>query len=148
MQTWEQDVRAREEENRVAFLAGDVPVLDRLWTDDCLVNSPLSLVNDKPRTLALLQAGRIRHSSLTVDIERMSCHGDVVVVMGRDRVTDGPEHAVSHRRFTNLWRLDGGAWRCFARHANVERREPGACGASALHDPVALHPGVVEGRDL
>ena len=56
----------------------------------------------------------------------MSCHGDVVVVMGRDRVTDGPEHAVSHRRFTNLWRLDGGAWRCFARHANVDRGEPAA----------------------
>ena len=126
MPNWEQDVRAREEENRVAFLAGDVAVLDRLWTDDFLVNSPLSLVNDKPRTLALLEAGRIRHSSLTVEIERMACHGDVVVVMGRDRVTDGPEHAVSHRRFTNLWRLDGGAWRCFARHANVERREPAA----------------------
>jgi ketosteroid isomerase-like protein len=125
-QSWEQDIRAREEENRVAFLAGDVAVLDRLWTDDFLVNSPLSLVNDKPRTLALLQAGRIRHSSFTVDIEQMACHGDVVVVMGRDRVTDGPEQTVSHRRFTNLWRLDGGAWRCFARHANVERREPGA----------------------
>jgi ketosteroid isomerase-like protein len=126
MQSWEQDIRAREEENRVAFLAGDVTVLDRLWTDDFLVNSPLSLVNDKPRTLALLQAGRIRHSSLTVDIEQRACHGDVVVVMGRDRVTDGPEQTISHRRFTNLWRLDGGAWRCFARHANVERREPGA----------------------
>jgi hypothetical protein len=61
-----------------------------------------------------------------VDIEQMACHGDVVVVMGRDRVTDGPEQTISHRRFTNLWRLDGGAWRCFARHANVERREPGA----------------------
>ena len=126
VQSWEQDIRAREEENRVAFLAGDVTVLDRLWTDDFLVNSPLSLVNDKPRTLALLQAGRIRHNSLTVDIEQMACHGDVVVVMGRDRVTDGPEQTISHRRFTNLWRLDGGAWRCFARHANVERREPGA----------------------
>ena len=30
MQNWEHDVRAREEENRVAFLAGDVAVLDRL----------------------------------------------------------------------------------------------------------------------
>ena len=86
MQTWERDVRAREEENRAAFLAGDVTVLDRLWTDDFLVNSPLSLVNDKPRTLALLEAGRIRHTSLTYEIERMSCHGEVVVVMGRARV--------------------------------------------------------------
>jgi ketosteroid isomerase-like protein len=113
-------------ENRAAFLAGDVAVLDRLWTDDFLVNSPLSMVNDKPRTLALLQAGRIRHTSLAFEIERISCHGDVVVVMGRDRVTDGPDATVSHRRFTNLWRLDRGAWRCFARHANVVSREPAA----------------------
>jgi ketosteroid isomerase-like protein len=126
MQTWEQEIRAREEENRVAFLAGDVATLDRLWTDDFLVNSPLSMVNDKPRTLALLQAGRIRHSSLTFEIERMSRHGDVVVVMGRDRTTDGPDETVSHRRFTNLWRREGGTWRCFARHANVISREPAA----------------------
>lgn len=126
MENWERDVRAREEENRVAFLAGDVAVLDRLWTDDFLVNSPLSLVNDKPRTLALLESGRIRHTSLKVEIERIARHGDVVVVMGWDRVTDGPDEAVSHRRFTNLWRLDGGAWRCFARHANVTSRESAA----------------------
>jgi hypothetical protein len=68
--TWQQEIRACEEENRVAFL------------------------------------------------------GDVVVVMGRDRVTDPPDGTISHRRYTNLWRLEGGAWRCFARHANVVSREP------------------------
>ena len=125
-ETWEEDVRAREEENRAAFLTADLAVLDGLWTDDFLVNSPLHFVNDKPRTLALLEAGRIRHSSFTVEIEHMARHGDVVVVMGRDRVTDPPDDTVSHRRFTNLWRLDGGRWCCFARHANVVAREPGA----------------------
>ena len=122
---WQQDILAREEENRVAFLAGDVAVLDRLWTDDFLVNSPINVVNDKRRTLSLLEAGRVRHTSMAVDIEHLARHGDVVVVMGSDRVTDGPDGTVSHRRFTNLWRLDGGAWRCFARHANVIAREPG-----------------------
>jgi ketosteroid isomerase-like protein len=125
--TWEEDVRAREEENRVAFLAADLAALDRLWTDDFLVNSPLSFVNDKRRTFALLEAGRIRHTSMTVEIEQMTCNdGNVVVVMGSDRVTDPPDGAITHRRFTNLWRLEGGSWRCFARHANVVRREPAA----------------------
>jgi len=122
--TWEQDIRAREEENRVAFLAADVAVLNRLWTDDFAVNSPLNLINDKPKTLALLQAGRIRHTSLTEEIEHMSRHDDVVVVMGSDRVTDPPDGTITHRRFTNLWRREGDEWRCFARHANVVRREP------------------------
>ena len=54
--TWEQEIRAREEENRVAFLAADLAALDRLWTDDFAVNSPLNFVNDKRRTLALLEA--------------------------------------------------------------------------------------------
>jgi ketosteroid isomerase-like protein len=121
---WEQEIRAREDENRIAFLNADVAALDRLWTDDFLVNSPLNLVNDKRGTLTLLETGRIRHTSLAYEIERMVGHGDVIVVMGRDRVTDPPDGTISHRRFTNLWRLDGGAWRCFARHANVVAREP------------------------
>jgi ketosteroid isomerase-like protein len=121
---WEQEIRAREEENRIAFLNADVAALDRLWTDDFLVNSPLNLVNDKRGTLTLLETGRIRHTSLAYEIERMVGHGDVIVVMGRDRVTDPPDGTISHRRFTNLWRLDGGAWRCFTRRANVGSREP------------------------
>ena len=121
---WRQEIGAREEENRVAFLSADIATLERLWTDDFLVNSPLNFVNDKARTLALLQAGRIRHTSFTVEIEQMARQGDVVVVMGHDRVTDQADGSVSHRRFTNLWRLEEGAWRCFARHANVVSREP------------------------
>jgi ketosteroid isomerase-like protein len=121
---WEQDIRACEEQNRVAFLAADVAVLDRLWTDDFAVNSPINVVNDKQKTLALLQAGRIRHSSLAAEIEHMSRHDDVVVVMGSDRVTDPPDGTVTHRRFTNLWRREGEEWRCFARHANVVRQVP------------------------
>jgi hypothetical protein len=124
--TWEQDILAREEENRVAFLAADIATLDRLWTDDFAVNSPLNFVNDKARTLGLLEAGRIRHTSLTSDIEHMVRHEDVVVVMGSDRVTDPPDGMITHRRFTNLWRREHGAWRCFARHANAVRREPAA----------------------
>jgi ketosteroid isomerase-like protein len=120
--TWEQDILAREEENRAAFLAADVAVLDRLWTDDFLVNSPLNLVNDKPRTLALLQAGRIRHTSMAFEVDRMSRYGDVVVVMGHDEVTDAPVNFTTRRRFTNLWRRDRDGWRCFARHANVVER--------------------------
>ncbi len=125
-ETWQREIRAREEQNRVAFLSADVASLERLWTEDFLVNSPLNVVSDKGRTLALLQAGRIRHTSFTAEIEQMARHGDVVVVMGSDRVTDPPDGIVSHRRFTNLWRLEGGAWRCFARHANVVSREPAA----------------------
>ena len=121
--TWEQDVRSREEENRVAFLAADLAALDRLWTDDFLVNSPINVVNDKRRTLSLLEAGRVRHTSMAVDIEHLARHGDVVVVMGSDRVADPPDGTISRRRFTNVWRLEHGQWRSIARHAHVVSRE-------------------------
>ena len=68
-------------------LAADLAVLDRLWTDDLLVNSPLNLVNDKPRTLALLEAGRIRHTSLTSEIEHMARHNDIVDVVRQEPAT-------------------------------------------------------------
>ncbi len=121
---WEGQIRAREEEARVAFLAADLPALDRLWADDFAVNSPLQQVLPKQRVLDLLRSGRIRHSAYESEIEFLGRHGDVVVVMGRDRVEDPPDGAVTHRRYTNIWRLENGGWRTFARHAHVVPRGP------------------------
>jgi len=117
--TWDAEVRALEERGRVAFLAGDVDTLHALWSDDLLVNSPLNVVSDKPRVLELLQSGRIRHTRNEVEIERVYRIGDVVVVMGRDRV-DGPPHGeLMDRRFTNVWQFHDGAWTMIARHAHT-----------------------------
>lgn len=121
--TWEHEIRAREEAARVAFLAADVQALETLWADGYTVNSPLQQVLEKPRLLALLQAGRIRHSAYELEIEHMSRHGDTVVVMGRDSVVDPPDGTVSRRRYTNIWQLDGDVWRSIARHAHVVSRE-------------------------
>jgi ketosteroid isomerase-like protein len=113
----DREIRDVEEQSRVAFLAGDVETLDRLWADGFLVNSPLNMVNERAGVLALLQSGRIRHTSLEVAIERISQHGDVVVVMGNDTVTDPPDGRVTRRRFTNIWQRQDGRWRMVARHA-------------------------------
>ena len=123
---WQQEIERIEGLCVEAFVARDIAALRPYFAPALLVNSPLERVNEGAQVLDLLQRGIIAHSSCEATIEHIRRHGDVVVVMGRDRVTDGPEQTISHRRFTNLWRLDGGAWRCFARHANVERREPGA----------------------
>jgi ketosteroid isomerase-like protein len=113
----DREIRDVEEQSRVAFLAGDVETLDRLWADGFLVNSPLNMVNERAGVLALLQSGRIRHTSLEVAIERISQHGDLVVVMGNDTVTDPPDGRVTRRRFTNIWQRQDGRWRMVARHA-------------------------------
>jgi hypothetical protein len=117
--TWEQDVRALEEAGRVAFLAADTKTLDAMWDDSLLVNSPLNIINDKPRVLDLLGSGRIRHTFDDVVIEQVQRYDNVVVVMGRDTV-DGPPHgAIVNRRFTNVWQLQDGGWKMIARHAQI-----------------------------
>jgi hypothetical protein len=116
---WREQIRTLEEQGRVAFLAGDIPTLDAIWDDKLLVNSPLNVVNDKARVLELLGSGRIRHTSDEVEIEHIARYGDVVVVMGRDTVDGPPSNALTHRRFTNVWQLQDGAWRMIARHAQV-----------------------------
>jgi quinol monooxygenase YgiN/ketosteroid isomerase-like protein len=120
---WEAEIRRSEEDVRDAFLAADVGTLERFWAEDFHVNSPLNQLAEKSQVIALLQSGRIRHTAFEYEIERMSRHGDVVVVMGRERVTDAPDGAVVLRRFTNLWRLEDGRWRSIARHAHVVSRE-------------------------
>jgi ketosteroid isomerase-like protein len=113
------EIRELEEQSRSAFLAGDVETLDRLWADGLLVNSPLEQVNERAGVLALLKSGHIRPTSLEVEIERIIQHGDVVIVMGNDIVTDPPDAKVTRRRFTNVWQLQEGRWRMIARHAQV-----------------------------
>jgi hypothetical protein len=116
---WEHEIRTLEERGRVAFLAGDTGTLDEMWDNRLLVNSPLNVVNDKARVLDLLGSGRIRHTMDEVEIEHIARYGDVVVVMGRDTVDGPPSNALTHRRFTNIWQLQNGAWRMIARHAQV-----------------------------
>ncbi len=116
---WQETLLALEEESRVAFLNGDVATLDRLWADDFVVNSPLNVINERAKVLALLSSGRIRHTSCDVEIERLTRYGDVAVVMGADVVDGPPSNERTHRRFTNIWQLQDGKWRAIARHAQV-----------------------------
>jgi len=118
---WESEIRRLEEDARVAFLNADTAALTRLWSEDFIVNSPLERINDKSQVLALLQTGRIRHSTYECEIEHISRHGDVVIVMGHDSVT-GPPAGSGRRRYTNVWQLRNGEWTSIARHAQLAVR--------------------------
>jgi len=121
---WQHDILTLEEQARAAFLGADIPTLDAMWADGLIVNSPLNMINDKARVIELLRAGRIRHSTYEVEIERITRYGDVVVVMGHDTVDGPPDDVRVHRRFTNIWQLQDGMWRSIARHAQIVSREP------------------------
>lgn len=119
---WERDIRRLEEEARLAYLNADIEALSSLWAETFTVNSPLERINDKRQVLELLQIGRIRHATYNCEIESITRHGDVVIVMGRDHVT-GPPAGPARRRYTNVWQLQDGQWRTIARHAQLATRE-------------------------
>jgi ketosteroid isomerase-like protein len=121
--TWEWEIRGLEEEARLAFLQADTETLTHLWADGFTVNSPLERIHDRAQVLDLLGAGSIRHTTYECEIEHISRHEDVVVVMGHDRVTGPPDGSVTRRRYTNVWQLQDGRWRTIARHAQVVPRE-------------------------
>ncbi|HEY8310473.1 MAG TPA: nuclear transport factor 2 family protein [Gemmatimonadaceae bacterium] len=116
---WQDELLALEEQTRIAFLNGDIPTLERLWSEDFVVNSPMQVIRDNAQVIEQLRSGRIRHTAYTVDIERVVRFGDVAIVMGRDLVDGPPDGKVVRRRFTNVWQLQDGAWRTIARHAHV-----------------------------
>lgn len=121
--TWEQEVRAAEERHRRAFLANDVVVLDELFAEDFVVNSPLNRVVDRQQLLDLVRAGRLTLSAFEQRIETVRRYGDVAVVMGADAATfaaPAPNAGTTqNRRFTDLWRFDGRRWLFTARQASI-----------------------------
>ena len=119
MKSWEDEIRECEAAACRAFLAADETALNRLWADGYLVNSPMQRVLKKAEVVQFLGAGRIRHTAYEFEIEHIVRHGDVVVVMGNDRVSDPPDGRITRRRFTNIWQQQSGEWRAIARHANA-----------------------------
>lgn len=116
---WENEIRDLELEHCRAFVARDYDSLERLWSDDLVVNSPINRVHDKKRVLELLRAGLISHVSLECHTELMRRHAQLVVVMGNEQLTNSTGEGPVHRRYTNIWRLENGAWRLVVRHANI-----------------------------
>jgi len=116
---WRAEIAAVEEEANEAFLRRDLEKLDQLFSDDLVVNSPINRINDKKKLFELLGSGVIGHVSSTFEHELIRRDGELVLVMGSDRVKNSASEPTLHRRFTNIWRKEDGRWRLYIRHANV-----------------------------
>jgi ketosteroid isomerase-like protein len=122
-------VRALDDQERVAALTRNVPALERLWAEDFVVNAPNNqvVVGREAVLDTFVRAGVINFSSFERRIEFSRVDGPYVVLMGLETIvpiSSSPGAGlvagqVITRRFTNIWRNEGGAWRLTARHANV-----------------------------
>jgi len=118
----EKVIRSLEEQERMAVLKEDVPALEKLWSDQLIVNNPQDEISaDRSVVFDRVKRGLIRYSEFERRIESIRFDGDIAIVMGSETVvrkSDTPVPPV-RRRFTNIWRQSGSTWRMIARHANV-----------------------------
>lgn len=117
----EQKIRKLEQAQVDALLRDDVTAMKRNWAEDYVVNNPFNEAVDASK--GPIQAGTLRYSSFTREVERVLIRGEVVIVMGRERVVPkgaSPDAGKTiNRRFTNIWMKRKGKWLLTARHANV-----------------------------
>lgn len=86
---------------------------------DLVVNNPQNAISMPGDTARLNAEGRIRYDSYLRTIEYAGRRGDLVILMGEERVTrkGAPAGEIEVRRFTDIWRQDDGRWRLTARQA-------------------------------
>ncbi len=115
----EQEIRRLDLAHADAILRGDLPALDKLWTEDFKVNNPFNEVDKANR----IRTGAVTYSSFIREPESVLVHGETVIVMGRETVVpkgSSPDAGVTiNRRYTNIWMKRSGKWRLVARHASV-----------------------------
>ena len=125
----EELVRSLDDQERAAALNRDVPALERLWSEQFVVNAPNNqvVVGRQQNLDQFVRGGVINFSSFERTVEFMRVDGEFGVIMGLETVvprTDAPSAGliagqVIRRRFTNIWRKEGDTWRLYWRHANV-----------------------------
>lgn len=120
----EDAIRQLEEQERQAVLQGDLDVLERLWSEEFIVNNPQNQISpSRDAVLALVKKGLIRYAVFERQIESIRFNADIAIVMGAETVEpvgDAPRAGGTvNRRFTNIWRKQDATWHMIARHANV-----------------------------
>lgn len=120
----EATIRGLDDQERVAVLHSDRAALERLWSEHLTVNAPTNRVNiGRDAVLALIQRGGLHYSVFERTVETVRIEGDMAIVMGAEVVRAAGDSAATapevHRRFTNIWKQEGGTWRLIARHANA-----------------------------
>jgi hypothetical protein len=127
----ESQVRALDDQARVAALNRDIAALERLWSEHLTVNAPDNrvVVGRQAVLEDYVRRGVIDFSTFERSIEFIRVDEPFAVIMGEETVAARSDAASSgliagqaiRRRVTNVWRKEGDTWRLYWRHANVIR---------------------------
>lgn len=120
----EMTIRSLEEQVRVGVLNRDPQALQLVWSEHFMVNAPANRVSpNRGVVLDRMRQGLIHYSSYETRIEQLRIDGDIAIVMGAETVQPIGKAPLAgqtvQRRFTHVWKRQGGRWLLIARHANV-----------------------------
>jgi len=118
----EAEVRALEQQQVHAAVAGDAATLKRIFTDDYQMVNPAGQITTREQLLALLTGTTHPYRSATYTTDVVRKLGNVIVTIGREEVVpdQGPQAGqIVHRRVTQVWVREKGAWRLSVRQAMV-----------------------------
>ena len=117
-------VLKRVEALDTAIIVGDKDGFTSAFADDAIVNSPFNNISTKAMAAARYKSGALTYEYLHRSIEYAGPRrDDEVVLMGEESyippVGNPLAGKVVRRRFTDLWRLQGGKWLLSIRQATV-----------------------------
>jgi uncharacterized protein (TIGR02246 family) len=118
----EAEVRALEQQQVRAAVAGDAATLKSIFTDDYQMVNPGGQITSREQLLALLTGATHPYRSATYTTDVVRKLGNVIVTIGREDVVpnQGPQAGqVVHRRVTQVWVRAKGTWRLSIRQAMV-----------------------------
>jgi uncharacterized protein (TIGR02246 family) len=115
-------VRALEQQQVHAAVAGDAAALKRIFADDYQMVNPAGQITTREQLLALLTGTTHPYRSATYTTDVVRKLGNVIVTIGREDVVpnQGPQAGqLVHRRVTQVWVREKGTWRLSVRQAMV-----------------------------
>ncbi len=106
-----------------ALLKDEHSAFAALLAKDLVVNNPQNGISISGATGRRNASGLISYSSYLRSIEYVGKRGDMVLLMGDERVIpkgDTPTAGKEvRRRFTDLWKIEGGRWVLTARQSTI-----------------------------
>lgn len=104
-----------------AHVRGDADTLDRLWSDDLIVQVTNMRVMTKTDALGMLRSGHIKFKRYQTSDVRIRVYGDSAVVTGQlERTRDLNGRTVDDKwRFTKVYVRRAGKWQVVAWHAST-----------------------------
>ena len=104
-----------------AHLKRDVEALDRLWSDDLIVQVTSMPVMNKADSLGILRSGRFKFNRYQTSNLRIRVYGDAAVVTGdleRSRIFND-RNVDDKWRFTKVYVRKTGKWQVVAWHTSA-----------------------------